>query len=329
MHNYWEVSGMIFGRKSARLAVAFAAIAFAAVPATAQAPNFINILTGGTAGVYYPLGVAMSKLFADKIKDSRPSVQATKASVENLNLIQAGKGEMALTLGDSLAQGWAGDADAGFRGKLDKLRTIGAIYPNYIQIVASKESGIKSLADLKGKRLSVGAPKSGTELNARAILNAAGIKYENLGKVEYLPFAESVELIKNRQLDATLQSAGLGVASIKDLANSVEIVIVEVPAAVVAKAGPPFQSAVIPANTYQGQTAAVNSAVVPNYLVTRSDLPEALVYQMTKAIYDNLPDLVAAHAAARGIKLESAAKQPPVPLHPGALKYFKEKGVSG
>ncbi len=134
---------MIFGRKLIRLAIVFAAISVAAIPATAQAQNFINVLTGGTAGVYYPLGVAISKIFTDKIKDSRPSVQATKASVENLNLLQAGKGEIALTLGDSLAQGWAGDADAGFRGKLDKLRTIGAIYPNYIQIVASKESGIK------------------------------------------------------------------------------------------------------------------------------------------------------------------------------------------
>jgi TRAP transporter TAXI family solute receptor len=320
---------MIFGRKFARLAVAAAAIAYAAIPATAQAQNFINILTGGTAGVYYPLGVAISKIFTDKIKDSRPSVQATKASVENLNLLQAGKGEIAFTLGDSLAQGWAGDADAGFRGKLDKLRVVGAIYPNYIQIVASKESGIKSLADLKGKRLSVGAPKSGTELNARAILAAAGIKYENLGKVEYLPFAESVELIKNRQLDATLQSAGLGVASIKDLANSVEIVVVEIPADVVAKAGPPFQSGIIPANTYQGQTANVNAALVQNYLVTRSDLSDDAVYQMTKAVYDNIPELVAAHAAARAINLQNAAKQSPVPLHPGAAKYFKGKGVGG
>ena len=116
------------------------------------------------------------------------------------------------------------------RRKLDKLRGIAAIYPNYIQIVATKESGIKTLADLKGKRLSVGAPKSGTELNARAILQGAGLTYKDLGKVEYLPFGESVELMKNRQLDATLQSAGLGVSSIRDLATSVPIVVVEIPA---------------------------------------------------------------------------------------------------
>ncbi len=196
-----------------------------------KASEFINVLTGGTSGVYYPLGVALTKIYADKIPDVRPSVQATKASVENLNLIQQGKGEIAFTLADSLAQAWEGNEEAGFKTKLGKLRAIAGIYPNYIQIVASKESGIKTLADLKGKRLSVGAPKSGTELNARAILKAAGIKYEDLGKVEYLPFAESVELMKNRQLDATLQSAGLGVASIKDLATSVPITVVEVPAA--------------------------------------------------------------------------------------------------
>ena len=130
---------------------------------------------------------------------------------------------------------WEGNTEAGFKGKLDKLRGLAAIYPNFIQIVASKESGIKTLTDLKGKSISVGAPKSGTELNARAILGAAGITYADLGRVEYLAFGESVELIKNRQLDATLQSAGLGVASIRDLASSVPIVVVAVPADIVAK----------------------------------------------------------------------------------------------
>src|ERR687897_3160667 len=209
-----------------RLIGAAAAVALAGASIPAQAQDFINILTGGTSGVYYPLGVALSKVFTDKIKGSRPSVQATKASVENLTLLQQGKGEIAFTLGDSLKLAAEGNTEAGFPGNLDKLRGIAAIYPNYIQIVAAQESGIKTLADLKGKSLSVGAPASGTELNARAIFAAAGMKYEDLGKVEYLPFAESVELIKNRQLDATLQSAGLGVASIKDLSTSVDIQMV-------------------------------------------------------------------------------------------------------
>jgi TRAP transporter TAXI family solute receptor len=306
---------------------ALAAVLALAVAAPAKASEFINVLTGGTSGVYYPLGVALTKIYADKIPDVRPSVQATKASVENLNLIQQGKGEVAFTLADSLAQAWEGNEEAGFKTKLGKLRAIAGIYPNYIQIVASKESAIKTLADLKGKRLSVGAPKSGTELNARAILKAAGLKYEDLGKVEYLPFAESVELMKNRQLDATLQSAGLGVASIKDLATSVPITVVEVPAAVIAKVGIPYQAATIPAGTYSGQDTPVSTAAVQNFLVTRADANDDLVYEMTKAMFENLPEMAAAHAAARSIKLEDAAKGSPVPLHPGAVRYYKEKGV--
>jgi TRAP transporter TAXI family solute receptor len=223
-----------------RLVGAAAALALAGASVPAQAQDFINVLTGGTSGVYYPLGVALSKVFTEKVPGSRPSVQATKASVENLTLLQQGKGEIGFTLGDSLAMGWEGNEEAGFKAKQDKLRGITAIYPNYIQIVATAESGIKSLADLKGKRLSVGAPKSGTELNARAILQGAGLAYKDLGKVEYLPFGESVELMKNRQLDATLQSAGLGVSSIRDLATSVPIVVVEIPAAVVDKVGTPY-----------------------------------------------------------------------------------------
>jgi TRAP transporter TAXI family solute receptor len=310
-----------------RLLGAATALALAGAGLPAQAQDFINILTGGTSGVYYPLGVALSKVFSDKVQGSRPSVQATKASVENLTLLQQGKGEIGFTLGDSLAMGWAGDEEAGFRSKLDKLRGVTAIYPNYIQIVASKESGIKTLADLKGKRLSVGAPKSGTELNARAILQGAGLTYKDLGKVEYLPFGESVELMKNRQLDATLQSAGLGVSSIRDLATSVPIVVVEIPAAVIDKVGSPYVKVSIPANTYEGQTEAVPTAAVVNYLVTHSGVKDETVYQMTKAIYESLPDLAAAHAAARDIKLESALSGMPIPVHPGAQRYFDEKGV--
>jgi uncharacterized protein len=310
-----------------RLMGVAAAVALAGASVPARAQDFINILTGGTSGVYYPLGVALSKVFTDKIKGSRPSVQATKASVENLTLLQQGKGEIAFTLGDSLALAWAGDEEAGFKSKLNKLRGVSAIYPNYIQVVASKESGIKTLADLKGKRLSVGAPKSGTELNARAILAGAGLTYQDLGKVEYLPFNESVELMKNRQLDATLQSAGLGVASIRDLATSVDIVVVEIPAAVVDKVGSPYVKVTIPANTYTGQSEPVPTAAVVNYLVTHSGVKDDAVYEMTKSIYESLPDLVAAHAAARDIKLENAMQGMPVPMHPGAEKYLAEKGI--
>ena len=312
--------------KAKLLAAVAVSVALVSGPA-AHAEQFINVLTGGTSGVYYPLGVAIGKIYSDKIPSAKTQVQATKASVENLILLQQGRGELAFTLGDSLKAAWNGEEEAGFKTKLSKLRTIGAIYPNYIQIVATADSGIKTLADLKGKTLSVGAPKSGTELNSRAILAAAGMSYKDLGKVEYLPFAESVDLMKNRQLDATLQSAGLGVASLKDLSSSTQINVVSVPKAIVDKIGPPFVSVTIPANTYTGQKDAVPTAAVVNYLVTSSAVSDDLAYKMTKYVYESLPELEKAHAAGKGIKLETAAAGSPAPMHPGAIKYFKEKGL--
>ena len=297
------------------------------VPLAAQAEEFINILTGGTSGVYYPLGVALSKIYSEKIPGVRVQVQSTKASVENLNLLQQGKGEIALALGDSVKSAWEGDADVGFPKKLDKLRGIAAVYPNVIQIVASENSGVKTFADLKGKSLSVGAPKSGTEVNARRIFEAMGMSYKDLGKTEYLPFGESVELIKNRQLDATLQSAGLGVSSIRDLASSLPITIVAVPAEVAKKLGPPFVATTIPANTYTGQTTDVPTLAVINFLVTHSGVSDEIAYQMTKQLFENLDTMVAAHNAAKAISLQKADEGMPIPLHPGAMRYYKEKGV--
>lgn len=317
-----------FGR---RTFVAVGAIGIAlspmAAPDSARAAEFINVLTGGTSGVYYPLGVALSKIYGDNIEGANTQVQATKASVENLNLLQAGRGEIGFSLGDSVQMAWEGNTEAGFPGKLDKIRGIAGIYSNYIQIVASAESGVKTLADLKGKSLSVGAPKSGTELNARAILQAAGMAYADLGKTEYLPFAESVELIKNRQLDATLQSAGVGVASIRDLATSLKINVVAVPKADVEKIGAPYVPAVIPAGTYDGQDADVETAAVGNYLITHDGVSDETAYQMTKLLFENLPALTAAHSAAKAIDVKKALDGMPVPLHPGAERYYKEVGV--
>jgi uncharacterized protein len=299
----------------------------AAGPAHAQ-QQYINILTGGTSGVYYPMGVALSQIYSKAIPNAKVSVQATKASAENLNLLQSGRGELAFALGDTVSDAWKGDADAGFKTPLKKLRGVAGIYPNYIQIVASADSGIKTLADLKGKRIAVGAPKSGTELNARAIFKAAGLTYNDFAKVEYLPFGESVELMKNRQLDATLQSAGLGVSSLRDLATSIKMVVVPIPQDVILKVGDPaYQSGVIPANTYEGQTTNVPTAYVQNFLVTRADAPVDMVYTMTKSLFEHLDQLKAAHAAAKSIRKEAAATGMPLPLHPGAEKYYREIGV--
>ena len=315
-------------RMTKRFSLFAAAAAFTASTAALAAPTFINILTGGTSGVYYPIGVGLSQLYSNGIEGSKTSVQATKASVENLNLLQAGRGELALALGDSVADAWNGVEEAGFKAPLSKLRAIAGTYPNYIQIVASKESGIKTLADLKGKTISVGAPKSGTELNARAIFKAAGLSYEDMAKVEFLPYAESVELIKNRQLDATLQSSGLGMAAIRDLAATLPITFVSVPAEVTAKIGnAAYQPASIPAGTYDGQDADVPTVAITNILVSHDGVSEEVAYQMTKLMFENLERRGNAHSAAKDIKLESAAKNLPIPLHPGAERYYKEVGA--
>jgi len=297
-----------------------------AIPA--QAAEFINILTGGTSGVYYPLGVALSQIYSKAIPGSKTAVQATKASAENLNLLQAGRGEVAISLGDSLSDAWKGNAEAGFAKPLNKLRTIAALYPNYIHFVALADAGIKTLADIKGKRISVGAPKSGTELNVREIVKAAGMTYKDFSKVEYLSYAESVELMKNRQLDVTLLSSGLGVAALRDLATSQKVVFLTIPADIVAKINDPaFQVGIIPAKTYEGQDNDVSTISVQNYLVTHDGVSTETAYTMTKSMFENLDQMIAAHAAAKAIKRENAAKNPPAPLHPGAEKYYREIGL--
>lgn len=319
-----HTTSTILRRRS--LVLGAGALVFA--PLVRAQQKFINILTGGQSGVYYPMGVALSQIYGKALPDAKVTVQSTKASAENLNLLQAGRGEIAFTLADALSDGWNGDKEAGFAAPLKKLRAVAGIYANYIQIVASAESGIKTLADLKGKRISVGAPKSGTELNARAILKAAGLAYGDFAKVEYLAFGESVELMKNRQLDVTLQSAGLGVASIRDLATSVKIVVVPIPLEVVKKVGDAaYQPATIPANTYAGQTTDEPTIAIKNFLVSHEGVPAETVYAMTKSMFSNLDAMVAAHNAAKGITKEGATSGTTVPFHPGAERYYREVGL--
>ncbi|MDO6587254.1 TAXI family TRAP transporter solute-binding subunit [Salipiger sp. 1_MG-2023] len=293
----------------------------------AMATEFVNVLTGGTSGVYYPLGVAIADIYAKNIPDARAQVQSTKASVENLNLLQQGRGEIGFALGDSVKDAYEGNAEVGFSKPLDKLRSIAAIYPNYIQIAASADAGVITAAELAGKSVSVGAAKSGTEVNARKILGALDMTYDDLGKVEYLPFAESVELMKNRQLDATLQSSGLGSAALKDLSSTQDVTYVSIPEDVAGKLGAPYAAGIIPAGTYPGQDEDISTLTITNILVTSSDVSDELAYQMTKLLFENLDQLKAAHAAAGAIDIQNAIKNSPIPMHPGAEKYYKEQGL--
>jgi TRAP transporter TAXI family solute receptor len=305
-----------------------AVVMLATVAAPAAGETNIVILTGSTSGVYYPLGNTLSAVFLKSIPGVRASVQVTQGSIENLRLLQAGDGELAFSLGDSMTAAWRGNREAGFPSPLTKLRGLATIYRNYVQIVVSEASGIKTLADLKGKRVSVGPKQSGTELNARAIFAAAGISYMDFARTDYLPFGQSAKLIERGSLDATLQSAGLSVDSIRQLATSVPIRLLKIPEAVVTKIGDPtFVPAVIPQRTYEGQTEDVETAAIFNFLVTREGLSADTVYAMTKALFSNLGQLVQTHPAASGISLRDAVNGMPVPLHPGAERYYREADI--
>ncbi|MEM5544712.1 TAXI family TRAP transporter solute-binding subunit [Sulfitobacter sp. AS92] len=311
--------------KKSKLITAAICIALGA-PSIAKAETFLNILTGGTSGVYYPLGVALSTIYEDTIPDVRTSVQSTKASVENLNLLQTERGEVAFA--DSAGRAWRGEAEAGFPKPLDKLRVLAAVYPNYLQVVARDGLDINSLADLAGKRVAVGAPKSGTELHARTIFAAAGLTYEDFAQVEYLSFAESVQLMKNRQLDASLISSGLGVAAIRDLSTSVDIKVLALPEDVLSNiedAG--YVTATLPGGTYDGNPDDITIIGVKNYLMSHSGVSDELAYEMVKQMFDNISNLRSAHSAAREISLETATEGLPLPLHPGAERFYKETGV--
>jgi TRAP transporter TAXI family solute receptor len=309
----------------------FILIALGLLFATASPGNaqtLITILTGGTNGVYYPLGTTLSSIYARAIPGASVTAQATQGSVENMRLLENGDGELAFTLGDTLAAAWAGNKEAGFDAPYRKLRAIARIYPNFIQIVASARTGIKTLADLKGKKVSVGANGSGTALNAIAIFRAAGFGFSDLGKVDYSPFGTSARLVIEGALDATIQSAGLGVESIRHLLASGQARLIPIPAEVVAKTGSQvYVAATIPANTYDGQTADVPTASVPNFLVTRAEVSNNVAYLMTKSLFDKLDQLVDTHPAAKDISIKTATTGLPIPLHPGAERYYRDIGI--
>lgn len=294
------------------------------------APMFISIATGGTGGAYFPIGAGLADVINKKLTGYNASAEVTAASKVNCINVNDGKSDLALVLGDTLAYGYKGDKLGGFAKPLSNLRVIANIYPNTIQIVARKESGVRTLADLKGKKVSVGAPGSGTEINARQIFAAAGLTYKDFGRTDYLSFSESADQMKNRAIDVTLISSGMPNPGVMDIATSQEIVIVPIPAEVVRKLSkehPFFAGATVPKGMYKGQDTEVQTVGVPNFLISGAKMDDKTAYEVTKAMFENLPRLVQAHAAAKGIRLDQAANGSPVPLHPGAERYYREKKV--
>lgn len=287
----------------------------------------LSILTGGTSGVYYPVGVKLQEIFEREVPEHTFTVVSTQATVENLNLIQRGAGILALAQGDILSEAWKGNPEAGFPSSRTKIRLVGAAYPNFIHLVAREGADIHSLRDLIGKRVSVGAARSGNELNARALLGAAGLSYADLLQVEYLHYGESVELFVKGELDAILISAGLGVAAVIEACERTPVRFVPIEREFIESKAKMFSPIVIPGGSYPGQAAEIPTAALNNFFVTTSDASEELVYGLTKAIFENIDDLRKVHPAAAVISLQNALAIQPIDVHPGALRYFREKGV--
>ncbi len=293
----------------------------------AAADTEIVLLTGNTGGVYYPIGLALARVWERALPGVRVEVRSTQASVENFNLLQQRRGTFALGQGDVMSAAVKGNAEAGFPSSRDKLRMVAALFPNYMHVVALKSAKIRSVHDLKGKRVSVGAARSGNELNARVLLGAAGMSYADLRRVDYVPYNDSVVLMRDGQLDAAIVSAGLGVKVVSELAAVVPVDIVPIAPDVVARTDGLFAAGTIPAGTYPGQPRDVPTAVLVNFLVTHSEVPADLVYDALKAMYAHLPQLRASHVAARDILRERALMSRPIALHPGAERYFREVGL--
>ena len=287
--------------------------------------KFISIGTGGTAGTYYPLGGAMADIWNKNIARMNATAQSTGASAANINLLSDGKIDVAIIQND--VGYYALNGIELFKDKVNPdLRGMACLYNETVQLIALESSGIKSVYDLKGKKVSVGAAGSGVEANARQILEAAGLSYADI-KVQYLSFAESANNLKDGNIDAAFTTAGFPVAAISDLAVSKKSVLVPVEKEVLSKLMSKwsfYAPTVVPANTYNGITTATPTVAVKAMLAVSAKLDATLVYEMLKTMFANGPRLVAAHAQGANIKLATALEGMSLPLHPGADKFFKE-----
>ena len=297
----------------------------AALPASAQQ---LSIATGGTGGVYYPIGGGFAEMFNNHIDGAQATAEVTGASVENMGLIMRGDADLALVLADTAYQAYTGTGD--FDGRqIENTRALASVYPNAVQLVTLAESDIQSIADLAGKRVSVGAPGSGTELNARALLEANGVNYEDFTP-QRLNFNETADAIRDGDIDAGFWSVGPPTSSILNLAATRDIRLIGLSDEEIANAQEveavfaPYELA---AGMYDGMDEAVQTIGIPNVLVVNADMDEELAYQLTQLLFENTDELIAVHPAANDTTIEFTMSSTPVPLHPGALRYFEEVGA--
>lgn len=289
-----------------------------------QQQIFLNIATGGTAGTYFPLGGALSEIWNKNVPGVNSTAQSTGASVANINLLKENKADVIFVQNDIVY--YAANGVELFQDKYEDIRGLAILYPETIQLVTLANKGINSIADLKGKRVAVGAAGSGAEANARQILNAAGITYDDIS-AQYLSFAEAANNLKDGNVDAAFVTAGFPTAAVTDIATQHDVKIISLDEALIEKLMndyPYYTKNVIPANTYKGVTEDVQTVAVQAMLAVRSDMDEELAYNLVKTMYDNLDRIKAAHSVGELIKPETGTEGMPVELHPGVQKYFDE-----
>ena len=285
--------------------------------------NIVTIATGGASGPYNIIGTTLADTYSNTY-DVNSRTQTTGASVENVNLIKEDKIEMAFTMSDVVSQ--AVEGSEGFDEPTDKISQIAALYPNYVQIVTTQDSGIETFEDLRGKRIAVGDQNSGVEVNARTLLEGHGITYDDI-EVDYLGYAEAADGLRAGQIDAAFLTSGLPNASLLELSQSLDIQMVSIdPADVesIAEDKSYFVALEIPAGTY-GNEEAIPTAAIMNALIVKSDMSEDDVYKLTKTFFENLDSLENSHQAASDISLEAAQEGLVAPLHPGAERYYSEQ----
>jgi TRAP transporter TAXI family solute receptor len=295
--------------------------------AGAEAKTLLSIATGGVAGVYYPLGGALAQLINGHLADVEVTAELGDASAANIDLIAGHEVKLALVQNDVAFRALKGEKP--FKEPVKNLQMIASLYPEHIQCVTTRAGGVETLADLKGKRVSVGAPGSGTTDSVGTILIAAGIKYSEIN-ADFLDFAATAERIQDGRLDAGFVVAGYPTPAVMALAARQEIDLVAFDDDVLSrlvKAYPFFTKDVVPAGTYSGVDHDTPTPAVLAVLVCDAELPEDLVYDITKAIFDNLAELEPVHDKTKLIALDKALDAAAAPVHPGAAKYYTEKGL--
>jgi len=315
----------------ARAWLLLAAAAFA-WPLAAQQKITLSIATGPTGGVYYPIGGGMANILAKHIPGLSATAEATAGSVANHEFMATGKADVALTMADATWDAYKGQEK--FQGKPVNVRALMVLYPNRFHIVTLEGLGINRIADLKGRRISTGPPRSGTEVKTNRVLTAAGLDPEKDIVRERLTVQESANALKDRKIDAFFWSGGVPTAAVTDLAASPGIRIKlldhqEVLEPMNKRYGPLYVKDVIPAKSYPGQETHAQIITIWNVLVARGDIPDEVAYNIVKTIFERKEDMDRVHAEARSFDLKYQTNAGAViPFHPGAARYFRERGLS-